>query len=253
MDAAAAIMVDVQNTLVNYPITRYGSDDSSAVPPAVSPAARSARTRCRSQAPARTRSASTTRARRGRATTGSSTAGSCGSPTAPKPSVFVVFANVGSARRATRASRRSSSSATSPASASARRKTSSASAPRAPCELMLDDCEVPAGTCSGEVGKGYKIAIETLNEGRIGIGAQMIGVAQGALDAAIAYVKERKQFGKPLSRLPGHAVPARAGRDGARGGTAHGLQRGPAQGRRPRHSRRRRRWPSSSRRRSASA
>ena len=55
----------------------------------------------------------------------------------------------------------------------------------------------------GPVGQGYKIAIETLNEGRIGIGAQMIGVAQGALDAAIEYVKERKQFGKPLADFQG--------------------------------------------------
>ena len=55
----------------------------------------------------------------------------------------------------------------------------------------------------GEVGKGYKVAIETLNEGRIGIGAQMIGLAQGALDHAVAYVKERKQFGKPIAEFQG--------------------------------------------------
>jgi len=55
----------------------------------------------------------------------------------------------------------------------------------------------------GPVGLGYKISIETLNEGRIGIGAQMIGVAQGALDAALAYVKERKQFGKPVAEFQG--------------------------------------------------
>jgi butyryl-CoA dehydrogenase len=66
-------------------------------------------------------------------------------------------------------------------------------------ELVMDDVEVPAENVLGEVGKGYKVSIETLNEGRIGIGAQMIGVAQGALDAALAYVKERKQFGKPVA------------------------------------------------------
>ena len=68
-------------------------------------------------------------------------------------------------------------------------------------ELLLDNCEVPEENVLGPVGQGYKIAIETLNEGRIGIGAQMIGVAQGALNAAIEYVKERKQFGKSLSEM----------------------------------------------------
>ena len=67
------------------------------------------------------------------------------------------------------------------------------------CELILEDCRVPRSQVLGEVGKGYKVAIETLNEGRIGIGAQMIGLAQGALDHAIAYTKERKQFGKAIA------------------------------------------------------
>ncbi|HEV8039197.1 MAG TPA: acyl-CoA dehydrogenase [Bryobacteraceae bacterium] len=66
------------------------------------------------------------------------------------------------------------------------------------CELILDDCRVPVENVLGEIGKGYKIAIETLNEGRIAIGAQMTGLAQGALDHAIAYAKERRQFGKPI-------------------------------------------------------
>jgi len=66
------------------------------------------------------------------------------------------------------------------------------------CELILDGCEVPAANVVGEVGVGYKVAIETLNTGRIGIGAQMIGVARGALTAVLKYVKERKQFGKPI-------------------------------------------------------
>jgi alkylation response protein AidB-like acyl-CoA dehydrogenase len=66
------------------------------------------------------------------------------------------------------------------------------------CELLFEDCRVPRTNVLGEVGKGYKVAIETLNEGRIGIGAQMIGLAQGALDHTIKYVKDRKQFGKPI-------------------------------------------------------
>lgn len=70
-------------------------------------------------------------------------------------------------------------------------------------ELILENCLVPKENVLGPVGQGYKIAIETLNEGRIGIGAQMIGVAQGALDAAVAYVKERKQFGKAIAEFQG--------------------------------------------------
>src|SRR5215470_5632968 len=64
------------------------------------------------------------------------------------------------------------------------------------CELILEDCRVPRENVLGEVGKGYKIAIETLNEGRIGIGAQMLGVARGAWECAAKYSQERKQFGK---------------------------------------------------------
>ncbi len=69
------------------------------------------------------------------------------------------------------------------------------------CELILDNCRVPAANVIGEVGKGYKIAIETLNEGRIAIGGQMIGLARGALDHALAYAKQRKQFGKPIAEF----------------------------------------------------
>jgi alkylation response protein AidB-like acyl-CoA dehydrogenase len=71
------------------------------------------------------------------------------------------------------------------------------------CELLLEDCHVPRANVLGDAGKGYKVAIETLNEGRIGIGAQMVGLAQGALDAAIHYTKERKQFGKAISDFQG--------------------------------------------------
>jgi len=69
------------------------------------------------------------------------------------------------------------------------------------CELLFDLCRVPRANVLGEVGKGYKVAIETLNEGRIGIGAQMVGLAQGALDHTIKYIKDRKQFGKPIAEF----------------------------------------------------
>ena len=71
------------------------------------------------------------------------------------------------------------------------------------CELIFDNCRVPKENVMGEVGKGYKIAIETLNEGRIGIGAQMVGLAQGAYEAALGYTKERQQFGKAISEFQG--------------------------------------------------
>jgi len=69
------------------------------------------------------------------------------------------------------------------------------------CELIFEDCKVPAGGVLGEPGKGYKIAIETLNEGRIGIGAQMLGLAQGAWSHAARYAFERKQFGRPIGEF----------------------------------------------------
>jgi len=69
------------------------------------------------------------------------------------------------------------------------------------CEILFEDCRIPAGRVLGEIGAGYKIAIQTLNEGRIGIGAQMLGVGRAALEAAVRYAKERVQFGKPLSEF----------------------------------------------------
>jgi butyryl-CoA dehydrogenase/short/branched chain acyl-CoA dehydrogenase len=71
------------------------------------------------------------------------------------------------------------------------------------CELILEGCRVPKANVLGDVGKGYKVAIETLNEGRIGIGAQMLGVARGALEHALHYAKERHQFGKPIAEFQG--------------------------------------------------
>jgi butyryl-CoA dehydrogenase/short/branched chain acyl-CoA dehydrogenase len=71
------------------------------------------------------------------------------------------------------------------------------------CELILDDCRVPKDSLVGQPGQGYRVAIETLNEGRIGIGAQMTGLAQGALDHALAYSKQRKQFGRPIAEFQG--------------------------------------------------
>ena len=71
------------------------------------------------------------------------------------------------------------------------------------CELIMEDCRVPKNNVLGEVGKGYKIAIETLNEGRIGIGAQMLGLARGAWEFAVKYAQERKQFGRAIAEFQG--------------------------------------------------
>ena len=70
-------------------------------------------------------------------------------------------------------------------------------------ELILDNCVVPKENILGEVGKGYKVSIETLNEGRIGIGAQMVGIAQGAFEAAVSYTAEREQFGQSINQFQG--------------------------------------------------
>lgn len=71
------------------------------------------------------------------------------------------------------------------------------------CAVILQDCKVPKKDVLGEIGKGYKIAIETLNEGRVGIGSQMVGLAQGAFDYTMPYLKQRKQFGQSISQFQG--------------------------------------------------
>ncbi|HMN68927.1 MAG TPA: acyl-CoA dehydrogenase family protein [Bdellovibrionales bacterium] len=71
------------------------------------------------------------------------------------------------------------------------------------CELLFENCQIPKENVIGEVGKGYKIAIETLNEGRIGIGAQMLGISQGAFEATVSYIKTREQFGKAIGQFQG--------------------------------------------------
>jgi butyryl-CoA dehydrogenase/short/branched chain acyl-CoA dehydrogenase len=75
------------------------------------------------------------------------------------------------------------------------------------CELILEDCEVPVENVLGEIGRGYKVAMESLNEGRIGIGAQMIGLARGAWEAAVNYSQERTAFGKSISEFQGVHFP----------------------------------------------
>jgi alkylation response protein AidB-like acyl-CoA dehydrogenase len=201
VDAAAAIVCDVQNTLVNYPINRYGSDaqKSKYLPMLASEVV---------GAYALSESGSgsdafglATRAEKRRdrwVLNGQKLWITNGA----EASVFVVFANADPSagyrgitafiierefkgfkvgKKEDKLGIRASSTV----------------------ELLLDNCEVPEENVLGPVGQGYKIAINTLNGGRIGIGAQMIGVAQGAINATIKYLGERKQFGKSLSEFQG--------------------------------------------------
>jgi alkylation response protein AidB-like acyl-CoA dehydrogenase len=200
-DAAAAILVDVQNTLVNYPITRYGSDALKAkyLPRLTSDT-------IGAYALSEPSSGSdafgmTTRAEQ-RGDNWVLTGRKMWITNGAEAGIYIVFANTNPAigykgitafiverdfagfsvgKKEDKLGIRASSTT----------------------ELILDGVEVPAENVLGPVGQGYKVAIETLNEGRIGIGAQMIGVSQGALAAATAYVKERTQFGKPLSEFQG--------------------------------------------------
>ena len=253
VDAAAAIMVDVQNTLVNYPINAVRHRRAEGEVPPAAHARHDRRLRAvasRRRAP--TRSASR-RAPSRRGDTWVLNGRKMWITNGAEAEIFVVFANANPSagykgitafiveRELRRLLRR--------------QEGRQARHPRVEHDGAASStaCEVPDENVLGPVGQGYKIAIETLNEGRIGIGAQMIGVAQGALAAAIAYVKERKQFGKALAEFQGIQFQLAQAAHGARSGAADGLQRGAPQGRRPRHRAARARWRSCSRRRCASA
>ncbi|MBA3655896.1 MAG: acyl-CoA dehydrogenase [Gemmatimonadaceae bacterium] len=201
IDAAAAILVDVQNTLVNYPINRYGNQEQkSKYLPQLTGEKVGAYALSESGSGSDAFGLAARAEKKGDRwilngqklwITNGAEAG-----------IYVVFANMNSeagykgitafiverdfkgfsvGKKEDKLGIRASSTV----------------------ELILDDCEVPEENVLGPVGQGYKIAIETLNEGRIGIGAQMIGVAQGALDATRDYLAERKQFGKSLSQFQG--------------------------------------------------
>lgn len=201
VDAASAIVCDVQNTLVNYPIVRYGSDaQKSKYLPLLASEVIGAYALSESGSGSDAFSLATRAEKRGDRwilngqklwITNGAEAG-----------IFIVFANADPSagyrgitafiierdfkgfkvgKKEDKLGIRASSTV----------------------ELQLDNCEVPEENVLGPVGQGYKIAINTLNGGRVGIGAQMIGIAQGALNATIKYLSERKQFGKPLAEFQG--------------------------------------------------
>src|SRR6186997_2508664 len=199
VDASAAIVCDVQNTLVNYPIARYGSDAQKSKYLAMLTS-----DTVGAYALSESGSGSDAFGLRTRAEkkgdrwilngqklwiTNGAEAG-----------VFVVFATVDPAAgykgiTAFIVERGF------PGFAVGKKEDKLGIRASSACELIFEDCRVPKANVLGEPGKGYKVAIETLNEGRIGIGAQMIGLAAGALEHAIRYTKERKQFGKAIAEF----------------------------------------------------
>ncbi len=201
VDAAAAIMVDVQNTLVNFPIARHGTDaQKQRYLPELTSSKLGAYALSEPGSGSDAFALATRAEERGDMwvlngrkmwiTNGA------------EADVFVVFATVnpGAGYKGITAFIVERGF---PGFSVGKKEEKLGIRASSTTELMLDGCEVPRDNVLGVVGQGYRVAIETLNEGRIGIGAQMIGIAQGALSATTAYLKERKQFGKSLAEFQG--------------------------------------------------
>jgi alkylation response protein AidB-like acyl-CoA dehydrogenase len=199
VDASAAIVVDVQNTLVNFPINRYGSDYIKATYlPRLTDGILGAYALSEAGSGSDAFGMSSKAEQRGDKwflngrkmwiTNGA------------EAEIYVVFANV-DPRAGYKGITAFVIERGFPGFSVGKKEDKLGIRASSTTELILDNVQVPASNVLGPVGQGYKIAIETLNEGRIGIGAQMIGVAQGALRAATDYVKERQQFGKPVAEF----------------------------------------------------
>lgn len=201
VDASAAIQVDVQNTLVNYPLYRYGNAEQRArILPRMTSGTIGAYALSE---PGSGSDAFALATRAERVDGGWKLNGSKAWITnGGEAEVFVVFANAkpeaGYKGITAFILERGNAGFT-----VGRKEDKLGIRASSTTALHFENVFVPDANVLGEPGIGYKIAIETLNEGRIGIGAQMLGVAQGALSAAIAYIKERKQFGKPLADFQG--------------------------------------------------
>lgn len=201
IDASSAIIVDVQNTLANYPINRYGSAALKArYLPKLTGAVVGAYALSEPGSGSDAFGLATRAERRddrwilnGRKMwiTNGAEAG-----------IFVVFANA-NPEAGHRGITAFVVERDFPGFTVGRKEDKLGIRASSTTELILDNCEVPDENVLGPVGQGYKIAIDTLNGGRVGIGAQMIGVARGALDAAIAYIQERNQFGHPIADFQG--------------------------------------------------
>jgi alkylation response protein AidB-like acyl-CoA dehydrogenase len=201
VDASAAIVCDVQNTLVNYPINRYGTDaQKSKYLPMLTSETVGAYALSESGSGSDAFGLSARADKKGDRwvlngqklwITNGAEAG-----------VFVIFANANPSA-GYKGITAFIVERDFPGFTVGKKEDKLGIRASSTTELLLDNCEVPEDNVLGPVGQGYKVAIETLNEGRIGIGAQMIGVAQGALDVTLAYLNERKQFGKSLSEFQG--------------------------------------------------
>ncbi len=201
VDASAAILVDVQNTLVNYPIARYGSDDQKSKYLPMLTAGKVGAYALSEVGSGSDAFGLATRAtqkdgrwvlngRKMWITNGA------------EAEVYVIFATI-DPDKGYKGITAFIVERGFPGFSVGRKEDKLGIRASSTTELILDGCEVPDENVLGPVGKGYRVAIETLNEGRIGIGAQMIGVAQGAIAAAISYIGERKQFGRSISSFQG--------------------------------------------------
>ena len=197
VDASSAILVDVQNTLVNYPINKYGSDalkqqylprltDGTVGAYALSEPGSGSDAFGLATRAEQKGDGWVLNGRKMWITNGA------------EAGIYVVFANANPSA-GYKGITAFIVERTFPGFSVGKKEDKLGIRASSTTELILDNVQVPAKNVLGPVGQGYKIAIETLNEGRIGIGAQMIGVAHGALHAAIDYVKERQQFGKPIA------------------------------------------------------
>jgi alkylation response protein AidB-like acyl-CoA dehydrogenase len=201
VDPSAAIVVDVQNTLVNYPMLRYGSERQKALyMPRLTDGTIGAYALSESGSGSDAFALATRAEQRGDnwVLNGRKMWITMGA----EAGIFIVFANA-NPETGYRGITAFIVERDFPGFSVGKKEDKLGIRASSTTELILDNVTVPSANVLGTVGEGYKIAIETLNEGRIGIGAQMIGVAQGALDAAIEYVKERHQFGKPVSGFQG--------------------------------------------------
>jgi short-chain 2-methylacyl-CoA dehydrogenase len=201
VDPAAAVIVDVQNTLCNAALQRWGSDDQKRrfLP-------RLARDTVGSYALSEAGAGSDAFAMSARAIEDGDSYRLTGRKlwitNAAEAGLFLVFANADPAE-GYRGITAFLVDRTTPGLAVGKKEDKLGIRASSTCEVVLEDCRVSKNNVLGEVGKGYKVAIETLNQGRIGIAAQMTGLAQGALNHALAYSNQRKQFGKRIAEFQG--------------------------------------------------
>lgn len=199
VDASSAILVDVQNTLSNYPIARYGSEEQKA---RYLPRLTSSVVGAYALSEAGSGSDAFGLATRAEQRDGhwELNGRKMWITNGAEAGIYVIFANA-NPDAGYRGITAFIVERDFPGFSVGKKEDKLGIRASSTTELILDGCRVPAENVLGPVGQGYKIAIDTLNGGRVGIGAQMIGVAQGALDAAVSYVKERTQFGKAIAEF----------------------------------------------------